>query len=211
MNKIKLSFLSFFCICSISLWAQSNYVLTPAEQSQLQAQIENVHKSLTTMKVYFIQEKHSDLFLKPVVQEGEMLYKSPDKLKWHYQTPQEMTLVFNEKKILLKQSGKWIENPNKMLGELGQLIIQTINGNNLQKSPHFETKYEKNKNGQVEIVLVPLAKRLKSFYKEILVVLEKDKFVASQVIMKESNNDVTKIIFSKHQLNIEISDQNFTK
>lgn len=211
MNKIKLSFLSFFCICSISLWAQSNYVLTPAEQSQLQAQIENVHKSLTTMKVYFIQEKHSNLFLKPVVQEGEMLYKSPDKLKWHYQTPQEMTLVFNEKKILLKQSGKWIENPNKMLGELGQLIIQTINGNNLQKSPHFETKYEKNKNGQVEIVLVPLAKRLKSFYKEILVVLEKDKFVASQVIMKESNNDVTKIIFSKHQLNIEISDQNFTK
>lgn len=211
MNKIKLSFLSFFCICSISLWAQSNYVLTPAEQSQLQAQIENVHKSLTTMKVYFIQEKHSNLFLKPVVQEGEMLYKSPDKLKWHYQTPQEMTLVFNEKKIMLKQSGKWIENPNKMLGELGQLIIQTINGNNLQKSPHFETKYEKNKNGQVEIVLVPLAKRLKSFYKEILVVLEKDKFVASQVIMKESNNDVTKIIFSKHQLNIEISDQNFTK
>lgn len=211
MNKIKLSFLSFFCICSISLWAQSNYVLTPAEQSQLQAQIENVHKSLTTMKVYFIQEKHSNLFLKPVVQEGEMLYKSPDKLKWHYQTPQEMTLVFNEKKILLKQSGKWIENPNKMLGELGQLIIQTINGNNLQKSPHFETKYKKNKNGQVEIVLVPLAKRLKSFYKEILVVLEKDKFVASQVIMKESNNDVTKIIFSKHQLNIEISDQNFTK
>lgn len=211
MNKIKLSFLSFFCICSISLWAQSNYVLTPAEQSQLQAQIENVHKSLTTMKVYFIQEKYSNLFLKPVVQEGEMLYKSPDKLKWHYQTPQEMTLVFNEKKIMLKQSGKWIENPNKMLGELGQLIIQTINGNNLQKSPHFETKYEKNKNGQVEIVLVPLAKRLKSFYKEILVVLEKDKFVASQVIMKESNNDVTKIIFSKHQLNIEISDQNFTK
>lgn len=211
MSKIKMFFLLLFSICSVGLLAQSNVVLSPAEQSKLQTQIENVHQSLTTMKVHFIQEKHSDLFVEPMVQEGEMLYKSPDKLKWHYQTPQEMTLIFNEKQILLKQAGKWIENPNKMLGELGQLIIQTINGKNLQKSPHFETKYEKNRNGQIEIVLLPLAKRLKSFYKEIRVVLEKDKFVASQVIMKEANNDVTKIVFSKHQLNIEISEQNFTK
>ena len=183
--------------------------VTGDKKSALVTAIEKAHKQLTTLSANFTQEKTSTLFTEKVVQKGKLSYKAPNQLRWEYTSPKAMTVIFSNGKVLLKTEKGTTSNPNKMLGEMGNMIINTINGSFLKENSDFNTRYYKNKSGQYVVMLIPVNKRIKAYYKSISITLNNSTYLADKVILTEVNGDATTIIFSDKKANATLSDSLF--
>ena len=191
--------------------AQGSYgtEVTGDQRSTLVSAIEKAHKQLTSLSANFTQEKTSSLFTDKVVQKGKLMYKSPKQLRWEYTSPKAMTVIFNNGKVLLKTDKGTTANPNKMLSEMGNMIINTINGSFLSENPNFNTRYYLNKSGQYVVVLKPLNKKLKAYYKSITLTLNGSTYLAEKVVLTEVSGDATTIIFTDKKANASLSDSLF--
>lgn len=198
----------FFCTPLFAQEAGSTEV-TGDKKTALVASIEKAHKQLITLSANFTQEKTSTLFTDKVVQKGKLMYKSPKQLRWEYTSPKAMTVIFTNGKVLLKNEKGTTSNPNKMLGEMGDMIINTINGSFLSENPNFNTRYYLNKNGQYVVVLKPLNKKLKAYYKSISITLNGSTYLAEKVVLTEVNGDATTITFTDKKANVSLSDSLF--
>lgn len=200
-----------FCIVLLGcqLFAQ-NTELTGEKRTAVVSAIEKAHKQMTSLSATFTQEKSSSMFTEKVVQKGKIFYKSPRQLRWEYTTPKAMSIIFSNGKVLLKNEKGTTANPNKMLSEMGNMIMNTINGNLLQDNTNFQTKYYKNsKTGDYVVVLTPLNKRIKAYYKDITITLNAKTYLADKVVMNEVNGDSTAILFADKKTNGTLSDSLF--
>lgn len=200
-----------FCIVLLGcqLFAQ-NTELTGEKRTAVVSAIEKAHKQMTSLSATFTQEKSSSMFTEKVVQKGKIFYKSPRQLRWEYTTPKSMAIIFSNGKVLLKTDKGTTANPNKMLSEMGNMIMNTINGNLLQDNTNFQTKYYKNsKTGDYVVVLTPLNKRIKAYYKDITITLNAKTYLADKVVMNELNGDSTAILFADKKTNGTLSDSLF--
>lgn len=198
----------FFCLPLFAQEAVGTEV-TGDKKTALVASIEKAHKQLTTLSANFTQEKTSTLFTDKVVQKGKLRYKSPKQLRWEYTSPKAMTVIFTNGKVLLKTEKGTTSNPNKMLGEMGDMIINTINGSFLRENPDFSTRYYQNKDGQYVVVLKPVNKKLKAYYKSIAITLDGSSYLAEKVMLTEENGDATTITFTDKKANVSLSDSLF--
>lgn len=200
-----------FCIVLLGcqLFAQ-NTELTGEKRTAVVSAIEKAHKQMTSLSATFTQEKSSSMFTEKVIQKGKIFYKSPRQLRWEYTTPKSMAIIFSNGKVLLKTDKGTTANPNKMLSEMGNMIMNTINGNLLQDNTNFQTKYYKNsKTGDYVVVLTPLNKRIKAYYKDITITLNAKTYLADKVVMNEVNGDSTAILFADKKTNGTLSDSLF--
>lgn len=200
-----------FCIVLLGcqLFAQ-NTELTGEKRTAVVSAIEKAHKQMTSLSASFTQEKSSSMFTEKVIQKGKIFYKSPRQLRWEYTTPKSMAIIFSNGKVLLKNEKGTTANPNKMLSEMGNMIMNTINGNLLQDNTNFQTKYYKNsKTGDYVVVLTPLNKRIKAYYKDITITLNAKTYLADKVVMNEVNGDSTAILFADKKTNGTLSDSLF--
>lgn len=200
-----------FCIVLLGcqLFAQ-NTELTGEKRTAVVSAIEKAHKQMTSLSASFTQEKSSSMFTEKVIQKGKIFYKSPRQLRWEYTTPKSMAIIFSNGKVLLKNEKGTTNNPNKMLSEMGNMIMNTINGNLLQDNTNFQTKYYKNsKTGDYVVVLTPLNKRIKAYYKDITITLNAKTYLADKVVMNEVNGDSTAILFADKKTNGTLSDSLF--
>lgn len=200
-----------FCIVLLGcqLFAQ-NTELTGEKRTAVVSAIEKAHKQMTSLSATFTQEKSSSMFTEKVIQKGKIFYKLPRQLRWEYTTPKSMAIIFNNGKVLLKNEKGTTNNPNKMLSEMGNMIMNTINGNLLQDNTNFQTKYYKNsKTGDYVVVLTPLNKRIKAYYKDITITLNAKTYLADKVVMNEVNGDSTAILFADKKTNGTLSDSLF--
>lgn len=200
-----------FCIVLLGcqLFAQ-NTELTGEKRTAVVSAIEKAHKQMTSLSATFTQEKTSSMFTEKVIQRGKIFYKSPRQLRWEYTSPKSMAIIFSNGKVLLKNEKGTTNNPNKMLSEMGNMIMNTINGNLLQDNTNFQTKYYKNsKTGDYVVVLTPLNKRIKAYYKDITITLNAKTYLADKVVMNEVNGDSTAILFADKKTNGTLSDSLF--
>ncbi|MBO4656077.1 MAG: outer membrane lipoprotein carrier protein LolA [Bacteroidales bacterium] len=202
-----------FCLLSGITYAQGSKetAVTGAQKTTLTEAVSKAHQQLKTLSADFTQEKKSALFTEAVVQKGSFWYKAPKQLRWEYKSPKALTLLFDEKKVTLLTEKGPIDNPNRMLNELGKMIINTINGNNMSDNENFDISFLKNSNGKYIVLLNPVNKKIKANYHSIRVILNAQDYLAEEVIMNESNGDVTTIIFSNKKTNQNISADKFSK
>ena len=209
MKKILLSLIVLFLSAPIFAQEAGSSEITGDKKTALVTSIEKAHKQLTTLSANFTQEKTSTLFTEKVVQKGKLSYKAPKQLRWEYTSPKAMTVIFSNGKVLLKTDKGTTNNPNKMLGEMGNMIINTINGSFLKENSDFSTRYYKNKSGQYVVMLTPVNKRIKAYYKSISITLNNSTFLADKVVLTEVNGDATTIIFTDKKSNATLSDSLF--
>ena len=208
-KKILLSLIVLFLGAPLFAQEAGSTEVTGDKKTALVNSIEKAHKQLTTLSANFMQEKTSSLFTEKVVQKGKLSYKAPKQLRWEYTSPKAMTVIFSNGKVLLKTEKGTTSNPNKMLGEMGNMIINTINGSFLKENSDFNTRYYKNKGGQYVVVLIPVNKRIKAYYKSISITLSNSTFLADKVVLTETNGDATTITFADKKTNITLSDSLF--
>ena len=208
-KKILLSLIVLFLGAPLFAQEAGSTEVTGDKKTALVNSIEKAHKQLTTLSANFTQEKTSTLFTEKVVQKGKLSYKAPKQLRWEYASPKAMTVIFSNGKVLLKTEKGTTSNPNKMLGEMGNMIINTINGSFLKENSDFNTRYCKNKGGQYVVVLIPVNKRIKAYYKSISITLSNSTFLADKVVLTETNGDATTITFADKKTNTALSDSLF--
>ena len=140
---------------------------TGDKRSVLTASIEKAHKQMTSLSAQFTQRKSSTLFTEDAVQKGKLNYKSPKMLRWEYTSPKAMTVIFANGKVMLKTDKGTVQNPNKMLNEMGTMIISTINGSFLNDASNFSARYYKNsksRSRQVDMAVVGGTECLSAFH-----------------------------------------------
>ena len=208
-KKILLSLIVLFLGAPLFAQEAGSTEVTGDKKTALVNSMEKAHKQLTTLSANFTQVKTSTLFTEKVVQKGKLNYKAPNQLRWEYTSPKAMTVIFSNGKVLLKTEKGTTSNPNKMLGEMGNMIINTINGSFLKENSDFNTRYYKNKGGQYVVVLIPVNKRIKAYYKSISIKLSNNTFLADKVVLTETNGDATTITFADKKTNITLSDSLF--
>ena len=114
-------------------------------------------------------------------------------------------MLFDDQKVSLLTDKGAINSPNKMLNELGKMIINTINGDNICDNTNFDISFLKNsQNGNYIAVLKPINKRIR-------VVLNGKDYLAEKVILNESNGDITTLIFTNKKVNQTLPANSFTK
>ena len=210
MKKLALVLGIFLFCCASHAQSNGDVEVTGEKRSALTVSISKAHKQLKTLSAQFTQKKSSAILTSDVIQKGELKYKSPKQLRWEYTSPKKMAVIFSNGKVLLKTAKGTASNPNKMLNEMGTLIISTINGSFLTDNTNFSSKYYRNnKSGLITVVLKPINKRIKQYYSQMVITLDGKTYLASKVAMQEVNGDVTTIAFSDKETNASLSDSLF--
>lgn len=213
MKKYGIILLLFWLITGVGYAQNSKEVtVTGSQLTQLTLAISKAHQQVQTLSANFTQEKSSTLFTEKVIQKGVFCYQFPKQLRWEYKSPKALTLLFDDTKVTILTDKGAVNNPNKMLNELGKMIINTINGTTMSDNSNFDISYAKNtQDGNYIAILKPINKKIKANYNSIKVVLNGKDYLAEKVIMNESNGDVTTITFSNKKVNQALPANSFKK
>ena len=213
MKKYGIILLLLWLITGVGFAQNSKEVtVTGGQLTQLTLAISKAHQQVQTLSANFTQEKSSTLFTEKVIQKGVFCYQSPKQLRWEYKSPKALTLLFDDTKVTILTDKGAVNNPNKMLNELGKMIINTINGTNMSDNSNFDISYAKNTQDENYIaILKPINKKIKANYNSIKVVLNGKDYLAEKVIMNENNGDVTTITFSNKKTNQALPANSFKK
>ncbi len=205
MKRYLVLLLMLFC-CPLLKSQQTE--VAGKDKEALVAAIDKAYRNVKTLSASFTQEKSSSMLTQKVVQKGTLHYKAPAKMRWAYTSPEAMNIVFSDGKTVLHNK-KGTSTPNKMVGELGNMIVNAVNGQFLKDNASFSSRYYRQTGGDVTVKLKPLNKRMKLYYKEITLVLDKKDYLARKIVLAEASGDVTSIVFSDKKVNAQISDTLF--
>ncbi len=207
MKRYLAVILMLLCCCP-GLKSQQTEI-TGKDKEALVAEIDKAYRNVNTLSASFTQEKSSSLLAEKVVQKGTLHYKTPAKMRWAYTSPETITIVFSDGKTVI-QSKNGASVSNKMAGEMGSMIVNAVNGQFLKDNTSFSSSYYRQAgNGNVTVKLKPLNKKMKLYYKDITLVLDKHDYLARKIVLAESSGDVTTIVFSDKHVNAQIPDSLF--
>ena len=198
-----------FSICCGSIFSQDSRKLNESEKQVFEQKIIEQSKTIQTLQCAFVQEKISELVTEKAVAKGIMLYQLPSMLRWEYTEPTPSTLILNgNDAVLLDKNGNKAGN-EKMLKQLGGIIISMINGNGIAQNKQFSSEFYEIDNAQMLVVLTPVQKRLKDFYDKIELKIELKTMLANGITLYEKSGDKMVISLKNTVLNAEIPQNKF--
>lgn len=203
MKSVKIIVLfSLFVLTQFLMAQPAHYSLISGNsKAETGKKISAASAQLQSLQVDFTQEKTSKVFTDKVVSKGKMSYQKPGNLCWSYTTPTVYAIIINSKGSFFKNASGVTKN--KVIGELGGLILRTISGSGLVSNSDFSIDYYKNTD--ILVFLKPINKRFKAMYSSLEVYLNPQSYLATKVILNELNGDVTVIKFANHKKNASIS------
>jgi len=193
----------------ITVFSQQGRKLNDGEKQEFEQKIVESSQKIATLQCTFVQEKTSSLFVEKAVAKGMLSYQSPSMLRWEYTEPSPSTLIINgNDAILLDKDGKKMGN-EKMLKQLGGIIISMINGSGITQSRQFSSELFQMDDAQILVVLTPLQKRLKDFYTQIELKIDLKTKLAHEILLVEVSGDRMVIFLTNKVLNLEFSQNIF--
>ena len=195
-------------ICG-NIFSQTGKKLNESEKQTFEKKIIEQSENIKTLQCAFVQEKTSVLVSEKAVSKGIMLYQSPSMLRWEYIESTPSTLILNGKNaVLLDKNGRKVGN-EKVLKQLGGIIISMINGSGITQNKQFSSEYYEIDKNQILVVLTPVQKRLKDFYSKIELKIDRKTMLATTITLDEKSGDKTVISLINTELNIEIPQNKF--
>jgi outer membrane lipoprotein-sorting protein len=206
--KKKIVLFILFAVIYETGFSQNGQSLNESEKTVFEQKMIEQSKKINTLQCDFVQEKTSTLVAEKAVAKGILRYQSPMMLRWEYTEPAPSILILNRKNaVLFDKNGKRQGNTNA-LKQLGNIIISMINGDGLRQNKQFSTAVFESEKDFI-VVLTPIQKRLKDYYKSIELKLDRSTFLASEIIMNEKSGDKIVIILNNTELNEEIDINKF--
>lgn len=207
MKKIVFTLL-LLVACAYS-FSQNGRQLSESEAQQFKQRLIEHSQAVQTLQCTFVQERTSTLVSGTAVTTGTMLYQSPSMLRWEYADPVPSTLILNgNNAVLLDQSGNRMGN-ERMLRQLGGLIISMINGSGIMQNRQFSTTFYELERGQIRVVLTPIQRRLQDMYEKIELKIDQRTMLANTITLYERGGDKTRISLANKILNAEIPQSKF--
>ena len=207
MKRIFFITILFSTICG-NIFSQNGRKLSESEKQVFEQKMVEHSQKIKTLQCAFVQEKTSSLVSEKAVTKGVMMYQSPSMLRWEYLGDIPSILILNgNDAALLDKSGKKLGN-EKMLKQLGGIIISMINGNGIAQNKQFSAEFYEN-NGEMLVVLTPIQKRLKDIYNTIELRIDAKTMLANSITLNEKVGDKMVISLTNKVLNSEIPKSKF--
>lgn len=188
MKKL-LSLLSLTFIC-LALGAQ--------DQSALAQRIIDASAGMASINCDFTQTRHLSIMNQDIVSKGKMSYSKPDKLRWEYQSPQQMAFVMDGQDVSFENNGKKAQadavQGGMMYRQIAKLLMSCISGKMLSDQKSFGISI--NEQGK-EIVaeLIPKKGELKRMWSKMVMHFDSSSLNAVKIEIMEAGGDSTVIDF----------------
>ena len=184
--------------------------MTESEALELKKRVKLHANSTQSITSDFIQYKHLDFLTNDIITKGELSFKAPDLIKWHYTSPYNYAVLFKDDVLHINDEGKKSNldlSSNKQFKQLNLLIVNSVKGD-LFNEDQFSIKYVKN-GLNPEAQFSPKDSKFATYIKEFHI-----KFNAigdvTEIKMIEPSNDYTRIVFSNKKINIKLSNEVFS-
>jgi outer membrane lipoprotein-sorting protein len=167
--------------------------------------------TVTSVRAAFSQEKHMKILARPLVSEGILFFQSPDSLRWEYKHPVQSILLLHNGKTrrFFQKNGSMVEDASANLQSMQvvvQEIIQWLNGR-FDDNPAFAARLEPGR----KIIMTPKDESFARLIQRIEVLLSDRPAVIKSVMIFESEDSFTKLVFKDVILNQKLDDVLFRK
>ncbi len=209
--NLKVFLVGLLIISNSLIVTAQNIELSKQESNDLRIKVVEKSKKTTSIISDFVQYKHLDFLSNDIKSSGNMVFKSPDLIKWEYVIPFKYSVVFKDDKLNINDDGvksKIDLSSNKAFKSLNNLIIKSIKGDMFDDNK-FEIAYFKNKRYYI-VHFKPKDKKLGSFISEFVLSFDKKTLDVIEVKMIESSEDYTLIEFINQEFNKPISSEVFS-
>ncbi len=185
--------------------------LSKEEAKSLKEKVVKKSKSMTSLSSSFIQYKHLDFLSNDMESSGKLLFKSPDLIKWAYNTPFKYGVIFKGDKLYINDDGKKSDidlSADKTFKSFNGLIVKSIKGDMFDDS-EFGIKYFKKGKNYV-VLFSPKKEAIKSLISQFEITFDGKSLDVLQIKMIESSEDYTLLKFTDQVINKAISDAEFS-
>lgn len=157
----------------------------------------------------FVQEKHLPILAAPLVSKGRLCYRRPDSLRWEYTFPVPSVLLMHD-----GDARRFVQSDQGLVEDAGvrlqamQFVMPEISGwfgGRFKDNPLFDASLQ----GPDRILLVPKDPGMARFIQRIELKLSQRPGVIEQVLIFESEDAFTRMVFSNAKVNPVLDDRLF--
>ena len=146
-----------------------------------------------------------------ITSKGIFWFKKDNLVRMEYNHPFQYLVIINKNNVFVKDGNK--ENKistksNKLFQQINRMMVDCVQGTALSNPDFKVTVFESAAAYLVE--LLPVAKGMKDYFKNINIVLSKKDYSVNKLEMYEQSGDNTIISFTNKELNASIADALFT-
>jgi len=209
MNFYKIILL-IFSLSITSSFAQDKSFKKITNLEQVKSKIADYSSKTNSIKSDFVQEKHLEILETPLISKGQFFYKKENNIRWEYTEPLKYIIVIHKGKFTIKDETKVSEydiESNKMFKEINNMIITSMKGEIINNKDFAVSFFENNTYYLAK--LKPNKKEIADFITTIKIYFNKTDFSVSKVIMVETEQDYTQIVFKNKSVNTQLNESIF--
>jgi len=174
-------------------------------------ELKSTAATVTSVRAAFTQEKHLPILSKPLVSEGLFYYQAPKSLRWEYLRPLQSILLMHEGSIkrYVKNAAGFEAEKSAGLDAMQVVldeITQWLKGR-FDESTLFDAQLD----GAGHIILTPKEQAFKAIIQKIEINLSQQAGVIKDVVIYESADAYTRMLFTDTTLNEKIDVSIFRK
>ena len=209
MNFYKIIILIFILSISAS-FAQDKSFKKITNLEEVKSKIADYSSKTNSIKSDFVQEKHLEILETPLISKGKFFYKKQNNIRWEYTEPLKYIIVIHKGKFTIKDETKVSEydiKSNKMFKEINNMIITSMKGEIINNKDFAVSFFENNTYYLAK--LKPNKKEIADFITTIKIYFDKTDFSVSKVVMVETEQDYTQIVFKNKSVNTQLNESIF--
>ena len=165
--------------------------------------------NIQTINARFIQEKHLEILVKPLISKGAFYFQAPGSLRWEYFSPIKSILVMHGgavRRFIGSETGfKEDASPGLQAMEMVLKEISLWLKGKFTDNPNYAATLE----GNSKIVMVPRDQAFKKIIQRIEILLSDRSGVIDTVIIYEGKTSFTKIRFQNVRINQGVAEALF--
>lgn len=167
--------------------------------------------TIKSVSAEFVQEKHMKILARPLISSGVFYFQAPASLRWEYRAPLRNILLMSK-----DGTERYVGTETGMVKEAGvnlqpmQVVLEHITQwleGRFDENPMFAANLEPGP----KITLTPREKSFAKMIQRIELVFSSRPGVIETVIIRESDDSFTRLVFKNVVLNPPIDDSVFRK
>ena len=168
-------------------------------------------RALTSLEAAFVQDKKSELLLEPVTLKGRFRFKAPDRVRWDYETPDEMIVVFEGKTLTTFRPGDGVAE-RITVPKKHRRFVKVLAGT--QPLDELKAQFSMMLSDQgapkpLVLTLKPIHRTLKRKLTQVRLEIDRTLLLPIVVEYLEADGDWTRYEFIDLKANAEVPDEIF--
>jgi len=191
------------------IWGVFFFMAVPRAEADDWDRIRKKAIHIQTISARFVQEKHLEILIKPLISKGAFYFRAPGSLRWEYFSPIKSILLMHDGRVR-----RFIGSENGFKEDAGpglqamEMVLQEITlwlRGEFAENPNYRSSLE----GDHKIVMVPVDKSFSKIIQKIEILLSDRPGVIETVTIYEGKTSFTKIRFLDVSINGEVLDTLF--